>query len=262
MLKLYHGRTSVCAIKARLTLAEKGLDWDGELLTLQGDQFDPAYMKLNPNAVVPTLVHDGEVIIESTVIMHYLNDAFPDPPLMPAAPIERARVNTTTKMMDEYVHNSCTVLTFATANRAGLARMTPEERAAALSKSPSRQRTEAKLQVAEHGMDAPLVVEATRNHVKLLNWIEAAMARGPWIAGDTYSLADIAATPYIWRLDCLRLSKMWDDKPGVAGWFERIRARPSFDVAITSQLTQADVDRYAGFEPDPWPKVRSILEAA
>jgi glutathione S-transferase len=73
MLTLYHGRTSVCSLKARLALAEKGVDFDSELLTLRGDQFDPAYMRLNPNAVVPTLVHDGQVIIESTVIMHYID---------------------------------------------------------------------------------------------------------------------------------------------------------------------------------------------
>ncbi len=66
MLTLYHGRTSVCSIKARLALAEKAVVWDGRLLTLRGDQFDPDYMRLNPNAVVPTLVHDGKVIIEST----------------------------------------------------------------------------------------------------------------------------------------------------------------------------------------------------
>ena len=76
MLTLYHGRTSVCSVKARLALAEKGVDFDSKLLTLRGDQFDPAYMKLNPNAVVPTLVHDGRVIIESTVIMHYIDEAF------------------------------------------------------------------------------------------------------------------------------------------------------------------------------------------
>ena len=44
MLTLYHGRTSVCAIKARIALAEKKLAWQGRLLTLQGDQFDPAYI--------------------------------------------------------------------------------------------------------------------------------------------------------------------------------------------------------------------------
>jgi glutathione S-transferase len=77
------------------------------------DQFDPAYVKLNPNAVVPTLIHDGNVIIESTVIMHYLDDTFADPALMPADPLARAKVHMITKLMDEYVHHSCTVLTFA-----------------------------------------------------------------------------------------------------------------------------------------------------
>ena len=48
MLKLYHGRTSVCSVKARLAFAEKGVDFDSQLMTLQGDQYDPAYMKLIP----------------------------------------------------------------------------------------------------------------------------------------------------------------------------------------------------------------------
>ena len=76
MLNLYHGRTSVCSIKARLALDEKGVKFENILMTLRGDQFDPGYMKLNPNAVVPTLVHDGRVVIESTVIMHYVDEAF------------------------------------------------------------------------------------------------------------------------------------------------------------------------------------------
>ena len=121
MLTLYHGRTSVCSIKARLALAEKGVDWDGKLLTLRGDQFDPAYMKLNPNAVVPTLVHDGKVIIESTVIMHYVDEVFPSPSLLPSDPVGRSKLRLTTKLMDEYVHVSCMTITFATANRASLA---------------------------------------------------------------------------------------------------------------------------------------------
>ena len=78
MLTLYHGRTSVCSLKVRLALAEKGVgDFESRLLTLRGDQYDPAYMKLNPNGVVPTLVHDDKVVIESTVIMHYVDECFP-----------------------------------------------------------------------------------------------------------------------------------------------------------------------------------------
>ena len=75
MLTLYHHGSSVCAAKVRIVLAEKSLPWDGVYVDiLRGDQFDPAYVKLNPKAVVPTLVHDGKVIVESTVICEYLDE--------------------------------------------------------------------------------------------------------------------------------------------------------------------------------------------
>jgi glutathione S-transferase len=262
MIELYHGRTSVCSVKARLALAEKKVDFESRLLTLRGDQFDPAYMELNPNAVVPTLVHDGNVVIESTVIMHYVNDRFPGPQLVPGDPVARAKMHMTTKMMDEYVHNCCTVLTFATANRQTLLQMSPEALEAELAKSPSRTRAEAKRQVTRHGLDAPIVVDALRQHRKLIDSIAAAMKAGPYIAGAEYSLADTAATPYIWRLGMLKLGRMWDDRPAVAAWYERMRQRPSFAAAVDKWLSQADRDRYANFEPDPWPKVEELLRAA
>ena len=95
-------------------LAEKGLEWKSHLMALNGDQLDPAYLKLNPNGVVPTLVHDGNVIVESTVIMHYLDDTFPAPPLMPRHPLDRTRAHLFKKLMDEYIHPACIVFTFAT----------------------------------------------------------------------------------------------------------------------------------------------------
>ena len=62
MLYLYQGGTSVCSVKVRLVLVEKGLGFDGETLDLQrGDQHRPDYAKLNPNEVVPTLIHDRNV---------------------------------------------------------------------------------------------------------------------------------------------------------------------------------------------------------
>src|SRR5215218_68441 len=253
MLTLYHGRTSVCSVKARLALAEKSVAWDSKLLTLRGYQFDPDYMKLNPNAVVPTLVHDGTVIIVSTVIMHYVDEAFPGAPLMPADTLARTRVRMMTKLMDEYIHVSCMTLTFATANRSHLLRLTPQEMDAELAKSPDPKRSEIKRQVVTHGLDAPLVKDALRHHGKLLDTIEQATKDGPYIAGAEWSLADAAATPYVWRLDKLQLSRLWDGRPGVAAWYARIRQRPSFKPA--------DDERYAK-EPDPWPRVSALLRAA
>ena len=85
-IELYHTINSVCAQKVRIQLEEKGLPWTSKLMTLRGDQFSPDYLKLNPNGVVPTLVHDGEPVIESSVILYYLEDCFPSPCLMPQEP--------------------------------------------------------------------------------------------------------------------------------------------------------------------------------
>ena len=95
MLELYHFDRSPAAQKVRLALAEKGLDWDGHYIETgfdKRDQHDPGYLKLNPRGMVPTLVHDGRVIRESNVILEYIEDAFPAPPLRPADPYERADI--------------------------------------------------------------------------------------------------------------------------------------------------------------------------
>jgi glutathione S-transferase len=91
MLELYHGEGSVCARKVRLTLAEKGIrDWVGRIVDLaKGEQTRPEYLELNPKGVIPTVVHDGRVITESTVICEYLEDVFPEPRLRPQDPLAR-----------------------------------------------------------------------------------------------------------------------------------------------------------------------------
>jgi glutathione S-transferase len=261
MLILYHGRTSVCSVKARLALAEKNVDFESRLMTLRGDQFDPDYVKLNQNAVVPTLVHDGNVVIESTVIMHYVDEAFPGVSLMPADPLARAKTRMTEKLMDEYTHLSCMTITFATANRAGLAQMKASDLETELAKAPDPKRSDIKREVVARGLDAAPVVEALRHQEKLLNHIETAVRDGHYMAGASWSLADAAATPYVWRLDKLKLARMWDHRPGVARWYEGVRQRASFKTAVEDWITPADNERYAK-QPDPWPKVQSILQAA
>ena len=73
-----------------------------------------------------------------------------------------------------------------------------------------------------------------------------------------YSLADIAATPYMVRLEMLKLSRMWDHKSGVAKWWERIKARPSYESAITKWLRPEDIARYEKIT-DPWASVSKNL---
>ena len=118
-LALYHNDMSSCAQKVRLMLAEKGLEWESRHLDLRaGEHQKDWYIKLNPRAVVPTLI-DGDIVVpESNVINEYLDERFPDPPLKPADPFGRARMRLWTKQLDEGVHDAgIAVLSFALAFR-------------------------------------------------------------------------------------------------------------------------------------------------
>src|ERR1700730_7289328 len=98
---------SVCAAKVRNALAEKGIPWESVHLDLRaGDAQKPEYVKLNPNQVVPTLVHEGVPVIESNVILEYVEDVWPDRPMRPTTPVARARMRLWMKQLDEEVHTA------------------------------------------------------------------------------------------------------------------------------------------------------------
>lgn len=262
MLELYHNINSVCAQKVRIALHEKGLDAKEHLLTLQGDQNDPAYMKLNPNGVVPTLVHDGKVIIESSLILYYIDEAFPEPPLMPKTPAARHRVRLYNKLIDEYMHNSCTIMTFATAFRPRFLKMAREEWLAEINKAPLKRRAEYKRSVIEHGLDSEFVVDALGQHQKMISWMTEDLAQNAYLAGEAFSLADAAVIPYILRLDLLKLSGMYERYPAVAKWWALMRERPSVKTTIFERMSDGDWAPFKNLSPDPWPKVQTILKAA
>src|SRR5262245_61971129 len=99
MLTLYDFGNSVCCQKVRITLRAKGLRWESVKVDLfKAEQYDPKYLKLNPKGIVPTLVHDGKPIIESTLICEYLDDAFPEPRLIPPDPWQRTRMRLCSKI--------------------------------------------------------------------------------------------------------------------------------------------------------------------
>src|SRR5271170_5600448 len=83
-LHLYHAAASNCAMRVRIVLEEKGLPWESHLLSFEKNEtHTPEYFGINPNGQVPTLVHDGVVIIESNDIIEYLEEKFPARPLLP-----------------------------------------------------------------------------------------------------------------------------------------------------------------------------------
>jgi glutathione S-transferase len=261
VLELYHSINSVCAQKVRIALHEKGQDAKDHIMTLRGDQFDPAYLKLNPSGVVPTLIDDGVPITESALILYYIDETFPAPPLMPKSPRERHRVRMYNKLIDEYVHNSCMILTFATAFRPAFLQMTREAWEAEIAKSPLKRRAEYKRSVIEHGLDSEFVAEALAQHNKLLKWMADALANGPYLAGDSFSNAECAVIPYILRLELLKLDALWADHPAIADWWARMRARRSVKAAILDRMSEADWTPFRNLAPDPWPKVQQLMKA-
>jgi glutathione S-transferase len=262
VLELYHNVNSVCAQKVRIALYEKGKEVKEHLLTLQGDQNDPAYMKLNPNGVVPTLVHDGHVITESSLILYYIDETFPDPQLMPKTPVARHRVRLYNKLIDEYLHNACTILTFATAFRPRFLKMKREEWLAEINKAPLKRRAEYKRSVIEHGLDSEFVADAVHQHQKLISWMVDDLEHGPYLAGQAFSNADCAVIPYILRLELLQLGAMWGGQPAIAAWWERVRVRPSVQATIFERMRETDWAPFRSLSPDHWPKVQSLLKAA
>lgn len=92
---LYSYFRSSAAFRVRIALNLKGIVPDYRavhLLKDGGQQHDPDYAALNPQEIVPTLVHDGHAIGQSLAIMEYLDEIRPEPPLLPRAPLARARV--------------------------------------------------------------------------------------------------------------------------------------------------------------------------
>jgi glutathione S-transferase len=259
MLELYNNINSVCAQKVRIALFEKGQNVVEHLLTLQGDQNDPEYMKLNPNGVVPTLVHDGKPIIESSLILYYIDDAFPEPPLMPKAAADRHRVRLYNKLIDEYVHNSCTIITFATAFRPRFLKVPREQWLAEINKAPLKRRAEYKRSVIEHGLDSEFVLDALHQHKKLISWMAKDLKNAPYLAGTAFSNADCAVIPYILRLELLKLDAMWKSEPAVADWWSRMRSRASVKAAVFDRMQESDWAPFENLSPDPWPQVQTLL---
>ena len=262
MLELYHSINSVCAQKVRIALVEKRQEAKDHIMALRGDQYDPAYLKLNPNGVVPTLVHDGVPLTESALILYYIDDAFPEPPLMPKEPQARHRVRMYNKLIDEYVHNSCTILTFATAFRPAFLKMAREAWQEEINKTPLKRRAEYKRSVIEHGLDSEFVADALAQHTKLLVWMADSLKGSQYLAGDSFSIAECAVIPYILRLELLKLGALWDPYPAIADWWACMRVRPSVKAAIFDRMSEVDWAPFKNLAPDPWPKVQTLLTAA
>ena len=262
MRELYHNDTSTSSQKVRLVLAEKGLSWESRHLNLwNGDQHAASYLALNRRGVVPTLVDNGSVITESTVIMEYLDDAYPDSPLRPVTPAEQARMRWWTKQLDEGVHAATSTVSSGVAFRfQHLDHKSPDELEAHLMKTADPVRRARQREQILKGMETPLFAEAIGRFDRLFTDMEKALGQSPWLAGDSYSLADAALTPTLTRFDHLQFLGILHQRPRLADWFLRVIARPSYETAITAWLNEPDVALMKAKGLAAWPNAAELFE--
>src|SRR5690348_9851619 len=102
MLTLYHSPFSTCSQKVRIALAEKAVPWTSRVIDFtRQEHLAPEYLRLNPNGVVPTLVHDGYPVVDSSVICEYLDEVYRHHPLSPADPLRRAAMRSWMRYLEE-----------------------------------------------------------------------------------------------------------------------------------------------------------------
>jgi len=258
-LTLYHNDMSVCAQKVRFTLEEKGLSYEDRHLNLRaGDQKDPAYLKLNPNGYVPTLVHDGFVVCESTVICEYIDDAFPTPALKPADAHGRARMRGFTKFIDAAIFPATGIVSMSIAFHH---QYHPDVHAKMEAARPGWL---ANFRNLQKGVDNPPFPNAIRRLDQMLTDMETALSGHgkPWLTGDMFTLADIGNAPYVTRLDHLKfLAPMVARRPLTAAWYERLKARPGYQQGLAKWFNPKYLPLMEERGTQAWPRVKELIAA-
>lgn len=227
---LYDAPQSTCSQRVRFVLHTKNLAFDEHKLDLfAGDQLQPEYLRINPNGVVPTLLHRGRAILDSAVIIEYLDEIGGNTaPFTPADPLERAHMRSMMRYIDEVPTPAVRIPSYNLAFLPHFQRMSEAEFVALADSKPLRR--EFLLTMGRNGFPAKEMEQATdrlrRSVVRMNEWLGA--SGGPWLMGPQLSLADVAIMPVIVRMDDLNLNLNWADKPAVARWLDAIRAHPAF----------------------------------
>ena len=240
MLVLHHAWRSSASRRVRLCLAEKGLTFESHLVDMMAmEHHSPEYLKINPLGVIPTLIlGDGRSLYESGTICEYLDEAYPEPPLRPADPYERAVMRNWIRHVDERIGNLI-IFNWVHSLAKVASKWTDEELAEKLKKVPSKERQEAWTRAARKPYTEEERAAARAKLVAMLDKMEETMRQTQWLAGNAYSIADIAVVPFIKRIDEeIAPDEMTPQRhPKVAAWWAAIQARPAFTQARIGPFT-------------------------
>jgi glutathione S-transferase len=204
-MKLYNLALSNFASKSRIAIYEKGLNV--ELVDPPGGLGSAEYKKVNPLGKVPALdIGGGQLIAESEVINEYLEDKFPEKPLLPKDPEGKARVRSFTRHHDLYLEPPL---------RALFPQLSAKQR------------------------DTKLVEEKLADINSRLDQAEAMLSNGPWAIGDMFTLADAALTPTIFFavnfLPAFGAKSPFEGRPKLKAWWDRVQERPSTKKVLGEQ---------------------------
>jgi len=245
MLQLYKFGNSICTQKVFIVLTEKKLTYEPINVDLfKNEQYKPEYLKLNHKGVVPTLVHDGHVVVESTLICEYLDAVFPQVRLVPLDPFQQTRMRLWSKAVDEALFAATRELSFSAMFREKLKNMTPEQRETRFNNVGDPDRRARYVSCYDNGVDSPYVLQGIAAFEKAFRDMEAELSAGsPWLLGDAVTLADINLMPFVARLAYLNLLDVWLKKrPHVQAWWKRVQSYPSFESQIRAHVTDFEME--------------------
>jgi glutathione S-transferase len=227
---LYNAPQSTCSQRVRFALHAKGQAFTEHKLDLfAGDQLKPEYLAINPNGVVPALVHNDQPVIDSAVILEYLEDILPDvASLRPKDPVRAADMRAMMRFVDEVPTPAIRVPSYNLAFLPHFQSMTEAEFQALCDSKPLRR--EFLMKMGRTGFPKADMDEALgrlqRGVDRMAQWLRD--SGGPWVMGRELTLADIAIMPVIVRMADINLEYMWAKAPQVGDWLTAIRATDPF----------------------------------
>jgi glutathione S-transferase len=243
MLKLYAANNSICTQRVLIALAEKGLSFDTRNIDLfRNEQYAPWYLAINPEGVVPALDHNGNIVIESSLICEYLDEFFPTRPLKPAGTHARARMRLWSKAVDEGLFEATRELSFSAIFRDQMRRMAPQEREVRFRNVGDPVKRARFMSIYVEGVDSSYVFQGIAQFERAFDKMEKDLSDGQWLVGARLTLADISLMLFVARLAHLDLLDVWlSDRPASNAWWKRVQKLPSFKTAIQAQLSKSDI---------------------
>ena len=234
MLELYHAEPAANSMKPLICLKEKGLDFVSHYVNLlRFEQHTPEFKKINPNGQVPVLIHDGAIITESTVINEYLDDVFPDVPLRPSDMVERARMRIWNKFVDEYFCPALSMIGWHVMVRKVARSLSEIELQEVLDAIPLKEQQDKWATVAGDSFSEEQLADSHRKLGVSIGKLEKILEASEWIAGPTYSLADVNSYSIVAGVPRLSPENMNEkDTPLSWAWLEKMNQRPAVQAAL------------------------------